>query len=326
VYEVGTHGGAVFVPWSGTTRLVSCPGWIVAISRADACASRVSDPPAGMYVQYPGTGARRILPLDWGGGVAAWDPGSRRLAITRTVDERCMRCPDALYVIDADGTPRLLFDTHVDANHTDPRGAVARMAWSPDGDLIATSFSTGCAGCDFKGGSGLLLIDPATSRFTDLGVTPGSPSDLAWSPTGELAYVSGTFEKIADSVLRLRGSDGTVGALDTYAAHPTWSADGGRLAWIRSDGTAAVLDRASDARTVVRCRDGSVAGIRFGTDDSMLLLCRMPDRNVGRYDIRYLDATHDAVVMEQLGGTLAYFIGPDFLDLVAWSKGVAPIF
>jgi len=118
LYAIGLQGGVVFVPWSGAPQIVTCGGVALAISATGACASRRYGPDGGLYVQHPGAAPLRILPPDWGAGQIAWDPSSRRLALTRTVDQRCMRCPNALYVITPDGSPRLLYDTHVDETHS----------------------------------------------------------------------------------------------------------------------------------------------------------------------------------------------------------------
>jgi len=322
LYAIGLQGGVVFVPWSGAPQIVTCGGVALAISATGACASRRYGPDGGLYVQYPGAAPLRILPPDWGAGQIAWDPSSRRLALTRTVDQRCVRCPNALYVITPDGSPRLLYDTHVDETHFGPLGAVARVLWSPAGDLIAASLSTGCAGCDSSAGNGLLVIDPASDRAIPLGVTPEMAPDIAWSANGDLAFVSGTLERLADSELKLRRRDGSITTIDPRGSRPAWSAAGDRLAWVRGDGSAAVVDLAGGDRRPIRCADGDVAGIRFNSSgEALLLLCRLPGSDLDRYSIRYVASGRDTVVLEQVGGTLAYAIGPDFFDLAAWSRG-----
>src|SRR5207245_2753905 len=151
LYAIGLQGGVVFVPWSGAPQIVTCGGVALAISATGACASRRYGPDGGLYVQHPGAAPLRILPPDWGAGQIAWDPSSRRLALTRTVDQRCMRCPNALYVITPDGSPRLLYDTHVDETHFGPLGAVARVLWSPAGVACGGGGGGGSAGVGPRG-------------------------------------------------------------------------------------------------------------------------------------------------------------------------------
>lgn len=322
VYEIGTHGGALFVPWSGAPRTTACSDTIIAISATGACVTQRYDPVAGVYVHYPPAPAVRILPADWGAGIAEWDPSSRRLAITRTVDQRCMRCLNALYVVDADGTPRLLYDTH-DRTAVGQFGAVARMLWSSTGDLLVASLSTGCAGCDSTGGYPLLLLDPASGARVELGTTPLMDQDVAWSANGDLAFASGTFDRRAAAMLELRRRDGRVSDIDRGGIDPAWSAGGDRLAWVRSDGTGAVLDLAAGERKPVRCADGRVAGIQFAADDAaLLLLCRLPGTDLDRYTIRYVDGSRDTVLVDGVGGGLAYIIPADFFGIAAWSRGV----
>ena len=312
VYALGLNAGAAFVPWSGAPTDTAC-GIVIAVSSTGACVARSYDAAGGLFVQYPELGATLLLPRDWGAGLAWWDPTSRYIAVTRTIDQRCMRCPNTLWLIGPDGVPRRLYDPQ-------GRGAVTRVWWSPSGRSLAVSLSTGCAGCDANAGDPLVVLDVATGAAVDLGRTPGS-SDVRWSPRGDLAFVSGTLYEIARSELRVRTSAGLTSTIATSATHPAWDSSGSKLGWIAGGGSAVTRNVDTGETTRVTCGDRTVVGIRFSArGDGQLLLCRLPDPVLDRYELHYRSNARDVTVIERLGGSLAYLVTPDFFELVAWSE------
>ena len=288
VEVVGRHGSADLLRWDGTVGSSLCgDGTAVAIAPNGACAYREQD--GAVAVRLPGEAARReVLPPDWKGGVAAWDPTGTRLALLRhtpgpTFDERGH---DALWLLERDGSLRELYRPSV------PTAFVYAVRWSPDGRWLTASESPIISNSVAADGVPMLLIDTATGRTVRLGVAR-SPQ---WSDRGELAFVRGEGrETWRDKRLVVRspaGAERLVAVPDERFVQlaPAWA--GVTLAFVvgpsggvSPDYMAGVgigarygLVLAPDGkRTEVRCPNGPLEGLRPSADgSSYLLLCRAP--------------------------------------------------
>jgi WD40 repeat protein len=124
--------------------------------------------------------------------------------------------PPGLYVIEPDGSDRLLLRTGLSGRHSSP-------TWSPDGGRIAFAFGAG-------GRSAIYVFDFTASRRTLLVAGGAAP---AWSPDGK------TIAYRVDCGVKLAAPDGTdltpisgpfrCNAIGV-AGVPVWSPDGKKIA------------------------------------------------------------------------------------------------
>jgi dipeptidyl aminopeptidase/acylaminoacyl peptidase len=146
----------------------------------------------------------------------AWSPDSRRLAFTRLLGAGSIGTID---IVDADGSHRRQVIEGSAAEATDRFAP----AWSPDGQWISF-FST--ESNDYRA---LNVIHPDGSGAQRLSTSPMNPDiiDMSWSPDpsqSRVVYVAGGNVDLFDL---LTAKETTVGS----GFWPTWSPDGGRIAW-----------------------------------------------------------------------------------------------
>jgi hypothetical protein len=313
-YWVGTHGGVEFIPWHGDPRDVDCgQGQYVAVSAADACAS--SSYWTGAFARYPSEAAARlIVPPDWQPNSVEWQPDSRGLAMTRFSTDRIghqLRGQNTLWLLQPDGQIQRVFAPCC--------GAVWRVRWSSSARTIAASLTTGCAGCDEREGYDVVLLDAQAGATFDLART--EDGIVRWSRHDALAFVHGTRAQADHAVLSVRYPDGRVRELDLGGFAPVWDDTGERLAWVRSDGTARLLEVGSGDTQTRWCAEPGmlVEGVRFArTGDGLLLLCHGDTPR--RLEIVYSTSERSVLVLSGLGWPpMTSTNGP--IGAIAWSEG-----
>jgi len=347
VLTIGTHGSADLLRWDGTTQQSICgDGSVIAVASTGACAYSGDGADPSVYVRLPGETARRpLLPGDWRAGGVVWDPSGTRIALTRSLggSDLATRLHDALWVIDADGTPRELYRPPGDF------AFVYGLGWSPDGRFITALQQPEPSASIAMDGLELLLVEVATARVTSLGKVVHAW--YRWSADGRLAFVSGAGrETWTGKQLMLRERDGAivpVSPTGRVGLAPAWAPVGGQLAWIDAPEGDAYTDRAyingvgpgSRRGSVspgsgigwIDCGDRVVEGVRWSADDQLLLLCRRVgdvSRPLELWLRRFGRTGPELVPLvtglgdDVLRGFGVYGAHPSLFGLVAWSQAV----
>ncbi|MDP9319507.1 MAG: hypothetical protein M3P16_00245 [Chloroflexota bacterium] len=344
---VGTHGSADLLRWDGSVGTAICGDrTVIAVAADGACAFTGEGGDASVYVQLPREATRRkLLPADWGAGGLVWDPDGTRIALMRSLagPDLATRSHNALWLIDADGTPRELYR---------PPGASAfvySLGWSPDGRSIAALQQGIVSASAEMDGAELLLVDVSSRQVTSLGTIV--QHWYRWSDDSRLAFVrGGGRETWIGKQLLLRERDGAivpVSAPDRVGLAPAWAPSGGRLAWIDAPqgdgltngayvngvGPGARRASVSTDRVIgsIDCGDRVVEGVRWSADDQLLLLCRRPGdvaRPLELWLRRFATAGSPLFPLvtglgdDTLRGFGVYGAHPSLFSLVAWSKAV----
>ena len=158
--------------------------------------------PAIYVVGINGRGLKRL----GGPGSFSWSPDGTQLAAVLRKNESA-----SLYLLAPDRKPRLL----------DRETEIDKIAWSPNGRLIAYECPSGCYG-DNKYESEIKVVTPSGKHvFTVPGSDPPGPQ---WSPTGQLAVQVSRRVRVYDQRGRLLARP----AGQTFAFSP----DGKRLATV----------------------------------------------------------------------------------------------
>jgi len=158
--------------------------------------------PAIYVVGINGRGLKRL----GGPGSFSWSPDGTQLAAVLRKNESA-----SLYLLAPDRKPRLL----------DRETEIDKIAWSPNGRLIAYECPNGCYG-DNKYESEIKVVTPSGKHvFTVPGSDPPGPQ---WSPTGQLAVQVSHRVRVYDQRGRLLARP----AGQTFAFSP----DGKRLATV----------------------------------------------------------------------------------------------
>jgi hypothetical protein len=350
-YAEGLEGGLVLLHWDGTVENVDCgPGRFQTMTVSGACLSYVAQDSRSVWVRLPNeTTARLLLPGDWGAGQIALSPDGRRVAVLRSKPGTTFdaRAHNALWIIDADGTPRRLYEPK------EPNAFLFYLAWSPDRRWLTVWEQPIVSNSVMADGDRLLLVDTTDGTVIDLGKTLVARGWLRWSADGRLAFVrGGDRETWLGKQLVIRSPDGTVRVItddDHVGLAPAWVPGAGGtlgLTWVEApvgngNGGVYVAGTGAGARYGVVSDDlrgpGTrlpfpriVEGIRPSADVGVsLVLVRRPSAP-GRDEYGALElwltkppggiATQVPLITGL--GDLAfgyYGLQPSLFDLVAWS-------
>ncbi|TMC77102.1 MAG: hypothetical protein E6J09_08295 [Chloroflexi bacterium] len=351
-YAEGLEGGLVLLRWDGTVETVDCgPGRFQTMTVSGACLSFVAQDSRPVWVRLPNeTTARLLLPGDWGAGQIALSPEGRRVAVLRSKPGTSFdaRAHNALWIIDADGTPRRLYEPK------EPNAFLFSFAWSDDGRWLTVWEQPIISNSAMADGDRLLLVDTTDGKVIDLGKTLVARGWLRWSPDGRLAFVRGGDRQTwLGKQLVIRSPDGTVRVItdgDHVGLAPAWvPGPGGTLGltWVEApvgdgNGGAYVAGTGAGARYGVLSNDlrgpgrqlpfaGIVEGLRPSGDAALtLVLVRRPSPP-GRDEYGALElwltkppagGTSTQVRLIAGLGDLAfgyYGFQPSLFALVAWS-------
>jgi hypothetical protein len=351
-YAEGLEGGLVLLHWDGTVETVDCgPGRFQTIAASGACVSYVVQDSREVWVRLPNeTTARLLLPGDWGAGQIALSPEGRRVAVLRSKPGTSFeaRAHNALWIIDADGTPRRIYEPK------EPNAFLFYLAWSPDGRWLTLWEQPIVSNSVMADGDRLLLVDTADGTVIDLGKTLVARGWLQWSADGRLAFVRGGDRQTwLGKQLVIRSPNGTVRVItddDHVGLAPAWvSGPGGTLGltWVEApvgdgNGGVYVAGTGAGARYGIASDDlrspghrlpfaGIVEGLRSSADATVnLVLVRRPS-SPGRDEYGALElwlmkppgsGTSTQVRLVTGLGDLAfgyYGLQPSLFDLVAWS-------
>ena len=351
-YAEGLEGGLVLLHWDGTVETVDCgPGRFQTMTASGACLSYLVQDSREVWVRLPNeTTARLLLPGDWGAGQIALSPEGRRVAVLRSKPGTSFdaRAHNALWIIDADGTPRRLYEPK------EPNAFLFYLAWSPDGRWLTVWEQPIVSNSLMADGDRLLLVDTTDGTVIDLGKTLVARGWLRWSADGRLAFVRGGDRQTwLGKQLVIRSPNGTVRVItddDHAGLAPAWVPGAGGtlgLTWVEApvgdgNGGVYVAGTGAGARYGVVSDDlrspghrlpfaGIVEGLRPSGDAALtLVLVRHPSAP-GRDEYGALElwlmkppgsGTSTQVRLITGLGDLAfgyYGLQPSLFDLVAWS-------
>jgi hypothetical protein len=352
-YAEGLEGGLVLLRWDGTVEDVDCgPGRFQTMTATGACLSSVVQDSRQVWVRLANeTTARLLLPGDWGAGQIALSPDGRRVAVLRSAPGPTFdaRLHNALWIIDANGTPRRLYE---------PKESTAflfNLAWSRDGRWLTVWEQPIVSNSVTNDGDRLLLVDATSGRITDLGTTLVARSWLQWSTDGRLAFVRGGDRQTwLSKQLVVRAADGTVRVVtddDHVGLAPAWVPGSGGalgLAWVEAavgngNGGAYIAGTGAGARYGVVFDDlrsparrlpfpRIVEGLRPSADAHVtLVLVRRPSAppvhdEYGALELWLMKppgggTSTQVPLMTGLGGLAFGYYGlqPSLFELVAWS-------
>jgi hypothetical protein len=353
-YVLGRHGGLTLLRWDGATE-PKCPsGSFADLSIRGTCAFIGAGGDTAVYLDS-GSGARMLLPADWGAATFAWSPDGAELAIIRNerrpdpVPQYEPRWRNTLWHLDRHGALTKIFDSN------SPTSFLFGLKWSFDRRLSLWESTTNSNSLAADGaGTSLHVVNVDTRASVDLGTTLGKRAWAQWSLDGRLAFVSGGGrETWGNKQLLVLERDGTrrvvAGALgstsdgESAAIAPAWQPIFGspaRLAWI--EGPAASIGASSDyfrgigpvsQRIAVlqtsssplrlTCPGLITEGVRWSSDASAaLLLCRVPGIATNALQLWYVPLQGTArPILAGLGdlGFGYYGAQPSLFDIVAWS-------
>lgn len=179
-----------------------------------------------MVVDFPGGLPANVTNHAAFDGAPAWSPDGSRIAFASDRDGQA-----ELYLMNPDGSDAVRL--------TDSIGFAGRPAWSPDGARIAFT-------CVIESGnSDICAVNADGTGFVRLTADPAEDSGPAWSPDGtRIAFATARYTTQptgiygVDLQLAVMNPDGTgvsqVGT-GTPGFHPSWSPNGARLAFVRTD-------------------------------------------------------------------------------------------
>jgi Tol biopolymer transport system component len=160
-------------------------------------------------INRDGTGKTRLASTPWNDWKPVWSPDGRQIAFDRNDDG-----PNAIWIVNADGSK---------ARRLTPGIYFAEPEWSPDGRTIGFT----------DRGKGVYTMAPDGSSRRRLVRSPGWLKGVAWSPNGQIAFVSD--DKVV--VVNADGSGRRLIELPTGSTEGiVWSPDGRRLALEHGDG------------------------------------------------------------------------------------------
>ena len=351
-YAEGLEGGLVLLHWDGTVENVDCgPGRFQTMTVSGACLSYVAQDSRSVWVRLPNeTTARLLLPGDWGAGQIALSPEGRRVAVLRSKPGTTFdaRAHNALWIIDADGTPRRLYEPK------EPDAFLFFLAWSPDGRWLTVWEQPIVSNSVMADGDRLLLVDTTDGLVIDLGKTLVARGWLQWSADGRLAFVRGGDRQTwLGKQLVIRSPNGTVRVItddDHVGLAPAWvPGPGGTpgLTWVEApvgdgNGGVYVAGTGAGARYGVVSDDprgqgrqlpfpGIVEGLRPSGDAALTLVLVRRPRAPARDEYGALElwlmkppgsGTSTQLRLITGLGDLAfgyYGLQPSLFALVAWS-------
>jgi hypothetical protein len=344
-YVLGRHGGITLLKWDGSTEVACSTGIYAAVSSRGSCAYTTTD--HAVYVD-DASGARQLLPADWGASQYVWSPDGAELAIIRTaLRPEPVRAHQTLWRLDRHGSLSKIYDS------ASPTSFLFGMTWSfgrrmSFWESATTSASFGADGVL----TSLHVVNVDTAAETNLGTTLQDRDWAQWSADGRLAYVSGGDRTtwhlkqvkvlLPDGRIETIAGDGALhpGPGSTSAIAPVWRAEAGtpdQLAWI--EGPAAEMEASSDyfrgigptAQRVavlapaarVACPGLVTEGVRLSADGtSALLLCRVPavEHHALQLWLAPIGGT-PRLLVTGLGdqGFGFYGMQPSLLGITAWS-------
>jgi hypothetical protein len=190
-------------------------------------------------INTDGTGYRQLTANPAGNYHPTWSPDGSKIAFAATyggvVD---------LYVIEADGSGIMRLTQGV--------GFVGSPAWSPDGTTIVFDCQVDVGNTD------LCSVHPDGTGFARLTSDPARDEGAAWKPDGStLAFATTRYG--TEEIVLMSPAGGTVTRIGAGrpGIEPSWSPDGGRLAFVQAAGSSSTIG-------VIRI-DGSVAaGLEYG--------------------------------------------------------------
>jgi Tol biopolymer transport system component len=161
----------------------------------------------------------------------AWSPDGTRIAFASDRGGRW-----DIYVMNADGS-NVVALTNTGLNDEPIWGYNVEPSWSPDGQRIAFKTNrSDSAGVEVVG---IYVVSLASAIATPLVTGLGNPHQPAWSPGGEIAFVSGSSATdVAFNVFVTHADGSSVRELFVGLApypitayfQPEWSRDGSRIA------------------------------------------------------------------------------------------------